>query len=429
MSDIFDDTISEVQSQKEAAAAAGATADNNSAVTTSEGQGASTADDVSDTQASDQPVESQETAGEGAREGEGAESVAATTEDQLVITGHENVEELAKRDGVAAKFMRRALPLVKQAGGMQMLRTGAEIVALGNDPATDGATFWKTVTTALGPSRSTELRNDIVFAAVDAYPDVIVRDLLGDETVTVGEMKAALADYRQWNGAGEQEGQAQAATDLSQLDPTLRQEIEELRELKKQFPELQKEVTGFRTERQTEQQRAKAKQIDELGQELYGSVFSVVTERINKLGLEPKTTDTPRVRGIKAALKDKLSQERLEAAFEANEDRKGISAKAIDKVGRLERDGAFAYLEALQVGAELTLKEVLESEEVKSLLEALKSELQTQSTPKDPSARPEMVAGAPAAQSPADRWKEMPRDVNPFDYGVSLVREKTGAAG
>jgi hypothetical protein len=177
MPDIFDDTISEVHEEK-SAAAAGATPAVNAEVIATEGQSASPpADDVSDTQASDQPAEPSEAAGEGAREGDETPEAQATTESELVITGHESPEELSKRDGVAAKFMRRTLPLVKQAGGMQMLRAGADIVAAGNDPATTGEDFAKTVIGAIGAGRWTELRNDIVFSAIDSNREVVLRDL------------------------------------------------------------------------------------------------------------------------------------------------------------------------------------------------------------------------------------------------------------
>lgn len=462
MPDIFDDTIESVREQKNAAAA-GAPPEANSEVSASEGQGAEAADASTPTQPPDRTAESPETAGEGAREGGGEAEAQATTstEDQQStfdkLTGLESEADLRSRhgDNFAAAFTRRFQPVIREAGGMPMLRHGAQIVSAINDPKTDAEAFSRLVS-AVSPSRWAELKGEIVgrelsadlpaeefnarvreaapfiWRAVEENPSVVLQGLLQDEAVTLDEVRQALADHRYWAGrdqGGEGgQGQQQPADELANLPPALRKEIEESRQLRQRFPEIERELSTFRTERQTRAEEARKQQVNELGQELYQSVFSVVAERRNKLGLEAKPSDTPRVRGIKAALNKALSDEALEAAFEADADRKALSERALHKVDRLERDGAFAFRDPLAVMAEMTFQEVVESEEVKSLLDALKSELQAQSTPRDPSARPEMVAGAPAAPKPSDAWQNIPADVDPFDFGVGLARERSKAA-
>lgn len=396
-------------------------------------------------------------AGEGAPvEGE-AEATQATEDDQFTLTGRETPEALAQRLGSdgTGKLARRFLPLVKQAGSTQNLRHGAELVAAVHDPSVDGAKFDELMR-GVSPSRWEELRAGIVqsalaepdipderfnaivksaspfiWRAVEANADVVLRGLLGDTAVTLAEVREAVPDYRQWRERQSQGAEEPAdADDLSSLSPALRKKLEGYDRLTAEFPQLKQELTGLKTERASEAEKRREAQVNELGHELYKAVFSVAEQRRSDLGLDVLPTDSPRVAGIKRALASHLSDEKLEAAFDANADNLQLTKLARDKVKRLERDGAFSYVDALKVGAEMTWEEVLKSPEVASLVAALQSELESQSQPKNPTARPEIVAGAAAsftAENPFAKGRE--EGLSPFDVAQTLAGQRSAQAG
>jgi len=317
-------------------------------------------------------------------------------------------------------------PLV-QAHGPALVKTGTELAAILLGSEKDAAKTFDERVKALSQQRRTELRDHYYTETVLAFPDETVQGLLGDETATVERVKRGLEllkEDEEWRAGGSQSAPADAdPDDLSTLPPALRKEIEEARALRQKFPDLEREVAGFRTEQQTRRQAEQEKAVNELGDELYGKVWSVAEERKQKLGLDVKPTDTPRIAGIKRALSQHFSEESLGQAFLKDNTNRENYVRAFNHVKGLQREAAYHFEDVLKLGAERTFQGVLESQEVKDLLAALKSEMLAQSAPKDPTARDEVVAGAPAAFVPADAFAEAAKRgmTNPFDVSEEMA--------
>jgi hypothetical protein len=283
---------------------------------------------------------------------------------------------------------------------------------------------------ATSPKAFNAFRDRFFWDLAQGAPDVTLQGLLKDGSATLKEVQEALAAHRE-NAQlfGTLDG---GDDDLSQLPPALRKEIEESRAMRAKLPDLETKVTGFLSERERQAKESLESEGKAIANDLYNRVWSAVETRVNNLGLEPKSTDTPRVRGIKAALKDKLSKERIEEAFDQTESNLELVKRAHGFAMERKREDAEAYLEPLSIAAGLALEKMLEGEEVKSLLAALKSEMLAQSTPPNPTARPEVVAGAPAPFNAPDPWAEGAKEgKSPWDVSVELAgqRRPAGAAG
>jgi FtsZ-binding cell division protein ZapB len=376
----------------------------------------------------DQSVEPQ-AATEGAREGEQGE---AQTEDEINLTGLESPDELLKRDAHwESKTTRRMMPVIKQAGGFQNLKRGADLISAVQNPEVTGINLLSKIA-EVSKSRAVEMRDNIWAETVRGYPDATLQAMFrDDEEIPLENLSHAFVRQAILNemkfGAGSEV--AEPVDDLSTLPDGLQKELAELRELKKQFPELQKEVSGFREERKTASEQLKDQQAQTLGQELYKSVFSVVDERKSKLGLDDKPTDSDRVKDIKADLRELLSPDRLEAAFMSNKDNEEMSDRAIAYVKRLEKDAAFSLRDTLAVAAEITFEDILREPRIARKVAELKSVMESESQPRNPTARDEIVAGTPAGFTPANVFDEAAKEgiTNPFDAMQWKVKQARAA--
>jgi hypothetical protein len=421
----FEDTFKEVQQQKSAAAGEAPSPEE----TTEPSQPAPTVEPTSDN-AQEAVVETK--TDEGASVEEKVDETKPTTEDETPfnLTGLETPEDLQQRHGDTwmSKTARKYLAMVKEAGGSPALRHGVEIAKATLNPESTGDQIADAIYAA-SQEQYGKVRSTMFFEVLKAYPDFAVQKLfedpaikekLGDTPLTLDFVKTAVANELQYANPNT-EAEADPS-DLSQLPEALRREIEESREMRKKFPQLEKELSGFREERKTEAQQKRERQENDLGVELKDSVFSVVEERKKDLGLDITQTDTPRVAGIKRAILNHLSEEKIDRAFMASEINANLSKLAIAEVRKLSRDNAFAYRNDLARGLEITFQDMLKSPEISSLLEALKSEMESQSTPRNPTARTEIVQGAPAGMTTTDPFDEGAKaGKSPFDVSVEMA--------
>lgn len=369
-----------------------------------------------------QTAEPEKPAGEGASPSETPSEQTTEDESKFVITGNETPEQMQQRGGDTwlVKAGRKSLPVIKQAGGFENLKHGAELISAALDPETNGTSLLQKIGT-LSPTRAEEIRADIVWTAVDASQELILRDILKDPEVTLAEVKKAIETQRTWNK--DQNGDEPPAADdeLADLPPAVRKKLEDYDRLVGKVPEIERELTGYKTERQSEE-------VSKLGQELYQSVFSVVEDRKKKLGLEVLPTDSEEVKDIKQDLESLLSDESIEQAFMSNEDNARISDRAISYIKKRDKPGAFAYRDTLSVAAEVAFEQMLRDGRVGRKLTQLKSVMESQSKPKDPATREEIVAGAPAGFTPEDAFeKGRLEGLSPFDVSEKLARERVAA--
>lgn len=367
----------------------------------------------------EQPIaEVEKPSDEGAPTGE-VSSEQTTEEEKFILTGKETPEMLKEKhgDNWAIKTARRTLPLIEQAGGMQNLRNGAAIVSYVHSPEATGTGLIQEIA-KVSRTQAQAFVNDIYSSNVREQPDMTLRFMFDMPDLTFDEVKKAITESREF-ASGEP---AELQDELATLSPTLRKEIEESRAIRQQFPELQKKVQGFETNREQEE-------VTTLGQELYSSVFSVVQERKAKLGLDILPTDSDQVKYIKQDLNDYLSDEKIEKEFEGNKDNARLTDRAISYIKKRDKDGAFAFVEPLTVAAEITFENMLKSPRVSHALAQLKSVMESQSKPKDPTARDEIVAGAPAGFVPENAFaKGQQEGMSPFDVSVQLAGQGKRAA-
>lgn len=362
----------------------------------------------------EQPAEIEKVADQGAPT-EVKEEPTTEEETQFVLTGHETPEQIQQRGGDMwlVRAGRRSLAVAKEAGGFQNLKNSARLAGHILSSESTGQSLLSEVA-KISPTQAQKFVNDIFWDHVDnpELQDATLSRILGSE-VSLAGVKQALADV--------QVPSEDPADEMAGLSPALRQEIEESRSMRQRFPELEREVQGFRS---TNEQKA----VSDLGKELYGSVFSVVNERKSKLGLEVLPTDSEDVQDIKATLNDLLSDESVEREFEANAENANLSDKAIRFIKKRDRDGAFAYQEPLSVAAEITFENMLRSPRVSRALAQLKSVVEAQSKPKDPTAREEIVAGAKAAVIPVDAFAEGQKEgLSPFEVAQKLAGARVAA--
>lgn len=368
-----------------------------------------------------QTVEPEKPTGEGASPETSSEQ---TTEDEskFAFTGSETPEQIQQRGGDSwlVKAGRKALDVSKQAGGFQNLKHGAELISMALDQEQKGIGLLQKIA-AISPTRAKEIREDIIWDAFDfeGNHEIFLKDILKDPNVTLAEVKQALEAQR---NETQDLAEPDPADEFASLPPALKKELEELRSLKTQFPELQTKVRSFENSREKDD-------VTKLGQELYQSVFSVVEERKKKLGLEVHPTDSEEVKDIKQDLQSLLSDESVEQAFMSNEDNARISDRAIAYVKKRDKSGAFAYRDTLSVAAEVAFEQMLRDGRISRKLAQLKSVMESQSKPKDPTSRPEIVAGSPAGFSGPDPFDDgIKEGKTPFEVARELAGRGRAAA-
>lgn len=410
---VFEDTINEVSEQKAqetAGESVGSTAPPAEATQT-------------DTQ--DPTVESQ-AAGEGARAENESSEAEQTTEEEISLTGLESPEDLERAHGAdwSAKTSRRVLPLVKQAGGMQNLRLSAELAEAIRNPEATGPQILEKIQ-GLSETRAQEIQRDIFWATLDLPKqfEAVLQDKLQaefpDTPLTLDFIKQAISNEIQYSAP---QNQAVEDGDYSQLSPTQRKRLEDYDRMMSEFPQLQQKVTGFEERQKSEAQRKAEEEIQGWGYELRESVFSVVEERKKELGLEIKPTDSDEVKDLKQDLLDYLSEDRLETMFEADTENLRQSRLALSYLSKRDKATAFSYAPVLQIGALRTLEQALKDPRTARKLGQLKSVMESEATPKNPTARPEMVQGTNAGFSATDPFEEAGRDGrSPFDISVELA--------
>jgi DNA-directed RNA polymerase subunit F len=340
-------------------------------------------------------------------------------ETQFVLTGHETPDQIQQRGGDSwlVKAGRKSLAVAKEAGGFQNLRLGAGLIAAVQNPEITGRALMNEIA-KVSESRAQEIVNDIYWSNVrdPELADATIRGLFKMPDLTFAEAEKAIRESRELNTLDDE-----PQDELTGLTPALRKEIEDLRSIKTQIPELQREVTGFKTSREQEE-------VQQLGGELYKSVFSVVEERKKKLGLDILPTDSDEVKFIKQSLGDHLSSEAIERQFEANEENARLSDRAITFIKKRDRNGAFAYKDQLTMAAELTFEQMLKDPRIAHEFTRLKSVMEAQSKPKDPTARQEIVAGALAATIPEDAFEKGRQEgLSPFDVSEQLAKQRAAA--
>jgi hypothetical protein len=294
-----------------------------------------------------------------------------------------------------AKAYEPIKPLVEQ-HGLSVVKTGVEMASLYLDPQGQIDQL-ATRMAEVSPSRFTELRNHIYGGILSGFPDTVLAHVLGVEGVTVESVKRVLEAGQ----TAEPQTDEDLDDELSLLSPALKREIEELRAMKGELPDIKQELSSFREERLTEQQQKESKEVETIKSDLFDSVMSVVEERKKELGLEEKPTDPPKVKTLKRQL-TRLLEGDLIPTFDRVEENKRILEKVNTFADKRERHNAFAFEDQLKVRVANAFNEVAQSEDARNLFDALKAELLSQSTPKNPNARNELVAGQPAPLTPTD---------------------------
>lgn len=341
---------------------------------------------------------------------------------EINLTGLEKPEDLQARhgDSWAIKTARKHLEMVKEAGGTPLLRQGAQLIATIQDPQTTGAKFTEVVAPIMG-ARWPGIRNEIFWSTLDESEEnkeSVLRDILKRPDLTLSFVEQAIENELKFSG----DTPAVDEEDTSELPAAIQEKLRAYDDLMKKFPEMEKRVTGFEQQQATTRQQQMEEQVNQLGRKLYESVFSVVEERKSKLGLDDLPTDSEEVKDIKADLRDYLSEDKLVAAFESNPDGMRFAQQAIAYVKRMDEQNAFSYRDRMAVVAEMSLEQALKSPRVARKLAQLKSQLESQSTPRNPNARTEVVQGAPAAVIPSDPFDEGAKaGLNPFDVSVQLA--------
>lgn len=264
--------------------------------------------------------------------------------------------------------------------------------------------------TELSSSRTQELRDLIYNETLDSHPDVVARDLVEDDTVTVAELKEALQLKRSGAKPGQQDAQPQtkgnATVEVSKPEGMSDEDWEDFKidypeiyqTMQKQAaakpaatpekndepagdPKLKDLETKVKTYEEREQEQALAARVAEIdseGQKIHTEVFTVVTDRLRELGLEADTSkDDERTVKLKAKAQKAIT-EQVEAEFEGPNGPKGwedwslctdeqkenrkLEAKIITLLAKGDFAAARDYIDVMKARVDLTLDRVVDQE-------------------------------------------------------------------
>jgi len=283
---------------------------------------------------------------------------------------------------------------------------GLDFTAVFAEPDQDIATAVQKLT-ALSASRTADLRDFLDSDQLDRFPDNVARDLLEDTTVTVAELKEALAAKR-GGATGHEKPQPQStATAPTEVQKPEGMTDDEWDDFKVDYPkafeamqkahsaasqtssepakpaeppvdpkvtELETKVKGYEDkEREGQIQAAQEKMLTE-GKRISDEAETVVSARLRELGLEPDTAkDDDRTVKLKERTANAI-QQIVWNEFDGEDGPKGwtdfskcspeqaenrrLQVKIIDLLAKDDVTAARDYIEHLKARVELTLERI-----------------------------------------------------------------------
>lgn len=316
--------------------------------------------------------------------------------EQEVIHSSAIDERFSNSPKGARDYIKRLTETLEGFGGRQNIEDAQKVIQTFLDPTADMADLDATLN-ELSPSQRNAYGWHLATESFRANPDPMLQHLFG-KGVTVDSVRKALSntapqpeptDYQADNGEISEYELSLIPEELRPTIQSLVKDRERLAALETEFPQLKKEVTDFKTQQEQERTQTLETNRKQLEEKLYSKVYTKVVEKgLDDLRLKPIEGDSEEMIKLKR-LAAKQIVNNIDTAFEGRDEGKALLSKVAPFIERLEEHNVFREEDAFIFQADQALKTLIESDDVKPILDQInalarsKSDQLTRERPKE----------------------------------------------